>query len=99
MRRYRLRLMFDAGSGHCLWADDDATRDRFGIPPDLPLPADLQAEADALCEAYDASFPWDDPGGAEPAWDDLEEAAFQARVEAFVHRLRRALGENFDIVL
>lgn len=60
----KLRIAFDAGSSACVWAADDEARDALGIPPDLDLlgvRAKLLDEEDALCEAYDEAFPWDDP--------------------------------------
>lgn len=99
MTVYRLKYMFDAGSGICLWAASDAARGRFGYPVDddeLPLSEALRARVRRLLEWYDRSLDWDDPGGPSP-WDAAEEARFAAEARAVLAALREELGPDFEI--
>ena len=98
---YRLRFFFDAGSGICLWAGNDATRERFGYPVPLtalPLDDALFEEGHALIEAYDGALDWDDPT-APLRWSENACRVFDGRVRAFVARLRARLGPEFAIDL
>ncbi len=96
----RLRFFFDAGSGVCLWAQDDEAKARFGYPVeagDLDIPAELRAEIEQLITDYDDTFPWDDPGGGgvvEPSrtmFGYEENPPFVTRVRALLPKLRAAL--------
>jgi hypothetical protein len=73
-----LRFMFDAGSGTCLWAADDAARAAFGYAVDhhaLPLDAAMRARLDGLVAWHDRSIDWAHPGGPSP-WDATAQARF-----------------------
>jgi hypothetical protein len=99
MTVYRLKYMFDAGSGICLWAANDAAHGRFGYPVDadgLPLSEGLSARVRRLLEWYDRGLDWDDPGGPSP-WDAAEEARFGAEARAVLAALRAELGPEFEI--
>lgn len=96
----RLRFFFDAGSGVCLWAQDEAAKARFGYPVEasaLDIPIELRAEMEQLVVDYDDTFPWDDPGGGgvvEPhrtMFGYEESPPFVTRVRALLPRLRAAL--------
>lgn len=102
----RLRFFFDAGSGVCLWAQDEAAKARFGYPVEaamLDIPEYLRAEIEQLVMDYDDTFPWDDPGSglaveaSRPVsgWDD--NPAFATRVRALLPVLRAALGPGVEI--
>jgi hypothetical protein len=98
---YDLRFFFDAGSGVCLWAGNEAARARFGYPvplTSLPLDDALLEEGQALVEAYDAALDWDDPAGPL-RWSEDACRAFDMRVGAFVARLRAHLGPEFAVDL
>ncbi len=98
---YRLRFFFDAGSGVCLWAGNEAARERFGYPvllTALPLDDALRAAGQALIEAYDGALDWKAPT-APPRWSEDACRAFDGRVRAFVARLRAHLGPEFAIDL
>ena len=45
-RKYKLKFMFDWGSGVCLWSDNESAREKFGDYPvfcsDLPVSKDLK---------------------------------------------------------
>lgn len=89
-----IHYFFDAGSGTCLWAGDDATEARhdFAIDPaDLPLSTNTQRWLQYLIAWYDTSLNWDDPGGASP-WSDNEQARFRLAAQEGVTRLQQELA-------
>jgi hypothetical protein len=95
----RLRFSFDAGAGVCLWAMDAEAKASFGYPVDaaaLGVSAELAADIEALIEAYDAAFDWNDPGNQTKAWTaaDLE---IRTRALSMLERLRAELGQGFTI--
>jgi hypothetical protein len=102
----RLRFFFDAGSGVCLWSQDDEAKARFGYPVearDLDIPEDLRADIEQLVTDYDDTFRWDDPGSneiVEPTrtmFGYEENPPFVTRVRALLPKLRAALGPAFEI--
>lgn len=98
--RFTARFLFDAGSGVCLWAADDATRNRFGYPIDheaLGLPPDLSAAVGRLIAWYDEAFDWDDPGNPRP-WDEEDSRRFDAAATDVLVRIRSELGGAWTIL-
>ena len=96
----RLRFFFDAGSGTCLWAGDDAARERFGYAIDaetLPLSPATRDALDTLIRRHDESIDWDDPAGPSP-WTADEHERFSTDVRAVLDRVRSELGPGFDVV-
>jgi hypothetical protein len=96
MTRCALRFMFDAGSGTCLWAADDAARSAFGYAVDhhaLPLDAALRARLDMLVAWHDRSIDWADPGGPSP-FGAAERARFATASHEALAMLRAALGPH-----
>ena len=88
-----LRLMFEWRGG-TLWADDEATFERFdvgAIEDMLGLPSDLLERLEALSLWHDTALDWDDPGGPSP-WTADEGARFDAAAEAMRADLERAFG-------
>jgi hypothetical protein len=89
-----IRYFFDAGSGVCLWAGDDATKERHGYDidaDDLPLSTNTQRWLQYLIAWYDTSLNWDDPGGASP-WSDDEQARFRLAAQEGITRLQHELA-------
>jgi hypothetical protein len=98
--KLRLRFFFDAGSGTCLWADNDAARERFvyAVDPDeLPLPTRTRERLHALLRRYDESFDPDYPPGP-PSWSEEESAQFKHDASELLDALRTGLGPDFEIV-
>lgn len=96
---YRLRVLFDAGSGVWLWADDDAC-DRVGYPillDDLPLSSSTRADGERLITRFDTSLGPDDPVGPSPG-SAADTQAFDAAVAVWLGDARRKLGAGFDNV-
>lgn len=97
---YRLRYSFDAGSGICLWSDNDAAREKFGDPVDLvdlPLPATVRRRGDFLMAWHDTFVNWDNPGAPSP-WQTRESGAFKLAARDFVGLLRQNLGPDFELI-
>lgn len=95
MARYRLKMMLDAGAGVCLWAANDAARERFGYSVEtaaLGLPPDVAAEVEQLIADHDAAIDWNDPGGAA-----VGDGPGAEQRGAVVARLRAALGPEFAV--
>ena len=96
---FAARFTFDAGSGICLWADDDATRTAFDIPidhHDIGLPSELAAAADRVVAQWDTCIDWSDPGGPSP-WTAADREAFRTASDALLARLRTALGDAWVV--
>lgn len=102
---YSFRIVFEAGSGLCLWSANDAARLRFGHAVDLdllPLDWSIRAQMADLAARCEAVLPVDaaEPGslsghtlfGYEPA-----AAAFATEVSALAVGLREGLGLGFHI--
>ncbi|HVY89090.1 MAG TPA: hypothetical protein VG942_09500 [Hyphomonadaceae bacterium] len=103
---YRLRFFFDAGSGVCLWSQNEAAKQRFGYAVELDsldLPAGLAEEAERLISDYDATIDWSDPARlVEPDRDAVSfgyerNAPLRDQVRSLLPRLRAALGADFEI--
>lgn len=100
--KLRLRYFFDAGSGVCLWAGDDATQAQFDFAIDadnLPLSINTRLWLRYLIAWFDTSLNWDDPGG--PArWSDDEQARFRLAAQDGFSRVQHELAlagfEVFD---
>jgi hypothetical protein len=98
--RFVLRFFFDAGSGICLWAANDAARERWDYPvstDDLPLGEETRAELETLIARYDSCVDWNDPGRGS-VWTAAEEADFATQAQALLARVRRELGDDIAIV-
>lgn len=97
---YRLRYFFDAGSGTCLWAGNDAARERWNYAVDhdeLPLTLQTRERADAAIKRYDTGLGWSDPAGPSP-WNDAEAEAFAIASQGLLEAFRAELGADFEIV-
>jgi hypothetical protein len=100
MAKYRLRYYFDAGAGVCLWAANDAARERFGYPIDakeLPLPENTWRRVLHLCYWYDTCIDWAYPPDPSP-WDAAERDRFCADAQKSLAILREQLRPEFEIV-
>lgn len=99
MPRYVLRYFFDPGSGICLWSGNDAARERFDYPvqlPDLGLPENLLRRALYVMAWYDTSLDWSYPPNPSP-WSASERARFHETSQALLSALRQQLGSGFEI--
>lgn len=100
MAKYRLRFFFDAGGGICLWAGNDAARERFDyaiVPSSLPIPENTWRRMIYLCSWYDTSIDWNYPPDPSP-WSEEERARFEDEAHKLLALLREQLGPDFEII-
>ncbi|MBO5630202.1 MAG: hypothetical protein J5965_14135 [Aeriscardovia sp.] len=99
---YKLKFMFDWGSGICVWSDNDAARTKFNDYPietdKLPISNGLKETLDDLINLYDTCLNREDPNG-DLMWNknQIEEFLKMAR-NAYV-KLCKELGSKYEIEL
>lgn len=103
MAVYRFRYFFEWGAGgDCLWADNDAARERYDYNPairDLPLSEALAVFLDETGYLHDDALNWDyppDPPDPEQ-WTPEKEADFCRRAREGYERLCAELGADYEI--
>ena len=99
MATYRLKFMFDWGSGVCLWSENSAAQRRFGyavLTSDLPVPLSMQAELEALIDQHDCAMNRDDPAG-DLLWSDAQVEDFLQSAQQAYYRLCDALGPDYEV--
>jgi hypothetical protein len=96
--RFRLKTGLAAGSGHLLWAADDAARERWNYPVDhfdLPVPLGLARHVQYLLDRYDLDHPG--VGRETRRFTPAELAGFRDDYLMTVDELRRALGPAYVV--
>lgn len=100
MATYKMRFMFDWGSGVCLWSVNQATEEKFSDYPiltsRLPISDKLKNELEYLIELHDEALNWDEPSG-DLLWDDNQINKFLEDVRIAYSQLCMELGENYEI--
>jgi hypothetical protein len=97
---YKLRYFFDFGSGICLWAANDAARERFGYPvhsSKLPITSTLMHRVEFVLAWHDTFLDWDNPP-KQTRWWAVEGEQFKLAAQELLHLLRKELGAEFEIV-
>ncbi len=77
---YEIRLAFDVGSGICLWAKNEAAREKYGYPinhRDLPLSENTARLLQHLIAWFDTSLNWEAPSDTDNYWTDEEFKRFK----------------------
>lgn len=100
MAKYQLRYSFDPGAGVCLWAANDAARERFDYPvdaQDLPLPENTRRRVWYICAWFDTCIDWDYPPLPSP-WSREERERFNAEAQGLLTLLREQLGPEFEVI-
>ena len=95
---YVMRFFFEWG-GDCLWAANEAARQRFGYPVDLsklPIGDELRRDLRQVEEHFQTSYDPSGPGGPSP-WTEAEFKDFDRLTDGLLARLRDALGSTFEI--
>lgn len=99
-RVYKLKFMFDWGSGVCLWSANKDAEDKFGDYPiltsALPVSRELKERLERLVEWHDEAFNWDDPA-CDLLWDDGQISKFLATAKKTYLRLCEELGEEYEV--
>ncbi len=97
---YKLKFMFDWGSGVCLWSTNEDSLNKFGDYPVatdvLPVSQELKAELEHLIDWHDEALNWDDPGG-DLLWSDSQVQEFRAAAKKSYLALCSALGADYEI--
>ena len=79
---YELRYTFECGSGVCLWAENDVTRERYNIAVDhrdLPISENTKYWLGYLIAWFDTSMNWDDCPQMSSHWTgDFDTFAIRA---------------------
>ena len=101
MPTYKLKYMFDWGSGVCLWSCNKEAKEKYGDYPieemeKLPVSAELRKELEFLINEHDKALNWDDPGG-DLLWNDQQIADFKQRAAQAYEQLVRELGNDFEV--
>lgn len=101
MPYYRIKYMFDWGSGVCLWSDNSEAKEKFGDYPiedleKLPVSAELREELEYLITEHDKALNWEDPGG-DLLWNVQQVTQFKQRAAQAYEQLVHELGSDFDV--
>lgn len=98
--QYLLRYFFEWG-GPCLWANNDAACDRFGIGgvnlDDLPVSDATKRRAEELTAWHDLSLNQDYPPDPSP-WRQKECDLFNNASQQLLQTIRNELGPGYDVV-
>lgn len=97
---YQFRYFFDHGSGICLWAANDATREKYSYAIDhweLPISENTKRKIDYLIAWHATGLDWSYPPDPSP-WPEEEFERFKRETAAFLSVLRKELGDEFEIV-
>jgi hypothetical protein len=97
---YKMKFMFDWGSGICLWSTNKASEDKFGGYPvstdDLPVSLEMKEELEHLIDWHDEALNWDDPAD-DLLWNDTQVQEFLAAAKKSYLALCDALGPDYEI--
>ena len=100
MAKYKLKFMFDWGSGVCLWSINQAAKELYG---DYPVETSLLAISDKtknklehLIYRHDEAFNWNDPSG-DLLWNDRQIDEFLGTAKKWYCQLCKELGSDFEI--
>lgn len=100
MAKYKIRFMFEWGSGVCLWSMNEAAAllfEDYPIETDrLPISDGLKEELDRLIDKHVEAWDWDDPAG-DLLWDENQIKEFTAEAEDAYKALCEELGPDYDV--
>ncbi len=102
LAKYRLKYMFDWRSGVCLWADNEAAKEKFNGYPvetcDLPISDELKATLEDLIYLYDEAFDFEKSNG-DLLWDKNQIEEFLCTAREAYERLCEELGPGYEVEL
>lgn len=97
---YKMKFMFDWGSGVCLWSKNKAAEDKFGEYPittdKLPVSQELKEELERLIEKHDEALNWNEPT-SDLLWDDNQINMFLISAKEGYKELCEELGTDYEI--
>lgn len=99
--KIQIRVFFDAGSGICLWAGNDAARTMYQdypiLPTKLPISVELQSLVVSLIARYDTSIDWDYPPDPTP-WTEAQCRDFNKSAHDMIAQLSAELSADYEII-
>ncbi|MBP5457730.1 MAG: hypothetical protein J6Y37_14655 [Paludibacteraceae bacterium] len=99
---YKLKFMFDWGSGICVWSDNEAAKRKFNDYPietdNLPISNKLKKTLDDLINLYDTCLNREEPNG-DLMWDKNQIEDFLKMARGAYVNLCEELGSMYDIEL
>ncbi len=102
MATYRMKFMFDWGSGVCLWSTNQAAMTKFNGYPiltaNLPVSDKTKNELEHLIELHDKALNWNEPN-SDLLWNDNQIDEFLQAVQRAYNSLCKELGPDYDIKL
>lgn len=96
---YTIRVFFE-WSGGCLWAGNEAARERFDSGPiedRLPISDEIRDRLRSLSEHHDTALNWSNPLDPGP-WSAQDLDAFECDALAVKSQLQEELGSEYAIV-
>jgi len=97
---YKLKFMFDWGSGVCLWSANKKAEERFGDYPipcsELPVSLDLKKKLERLIEWHDEALNWNEPSG-DLLWNDAQVNDFLLVAKDLYQELCDEMSDNYEI--
>jgi hypothetical protein len=110
---YRLRFFFDYNCGGCLWCDNDASYQKFGVGvldceiydlngnlvqgARIKLPSLIRQRVLELDKLYSKSLNWNNPGG-QSFWDKARWESFYEQTRDLHRQISLTLGADFEII-
>jgi len=111
--KYKLRFFFDYNCGGCLWSDNDAAYEKFGVgcldaeirsmdgnflgEAKIKLPASIRHRVLELDKLYSQSLNWNDPSG-QSLWDNAQWKNFYEQTKELHRQIALTLGNDFEVV-
>lgn len=93
-------LLFDFGSGACLWSANDPALTRFDYPvlsDKLPICSTLKCRVEFVLAWHDTFLDWDNPP-SKTQWAAIEKEPFCRAAQELLYLLREQLGSEFEIL-
>lgn len=100
MTKYYMRFFFDWGSGTCLWANSEETKEIYDYAVDfelLPISDGLKESLENVINWHDEALNWNDPAG-DLLWNQEKIDEFVATAKEVYHKLCNELGSDYEIV-
>lgn len=98
---YRLKFMYDWGSGVCLWSANQNSYEKFGcyrvFTSQLSISDELKEKLDYLIEKHDEALDWDYPAG-DLLWDDSQIDEFLKKSRNAYNKLCEELGSDYEVI-
>lgn len=111
--KYKLRFLFDYNSGGCLWSDNDAAYEKFGVgcldteiydmdgnvleEAKIKLPTSIRDRVLELDKLFSESLNWNDPAG-QSLWDNAQRKSFYRQTRELHRQIELTLRNDFEVV-